>query len=180
MRIPNRRLTHKYFWLTKPAKCGKQGIRLGGRVVLMCIIIFAPIVGIGASSSAFALLLYDHFVNSESRALKESSSRLPLAFLGDPISLLPLIPMSSGLFFSLGMELTYISLLNYDTDSYLTYAASAMAATNILNRVLGAVMPLMARPLYMTVGVKWGTSVLGFLCVALAVMALCSTGMARG
>lgn len=160
----------------------------------MCIIIFAPIVGIGASSSAFALLLYDHFVNSESRALKESSSRLPLAFLGDPMyvvsifwlawtshsSLLPLIPMSSGLFFSLGMELTYISLLNYDTDSYLTYAASAMAATNILNRVLGAVMPLMARPLYMTVGVKWGTSVLGFLCVALAVMALCSTGMARG
>lgn len=81
-----------------------------------------------------------------------------------------LIPASSGFWFGLGMELTYIALLNYVTDRYVRYAASAMAAANMVKSLFGAVMPLCWGPLVKEVGVKVATSLLGGLCAGLAVV----------
>lgn len=55
----------------------------------------------------------------------------------------------------------------YLVDVYTLYAASALAATNILRSLFGAFLPLAGAPLYERLGLGWGNSALGFIAVAL-------------
>lgn len=54
----------------------------------------------------------------------------------------------------------------YLVDSFPTYAASAIAATKVFQSIGGAFLPLAGQPLYSTLGLGWGNSVLGFIALA--------------
>jgi hypothetical protein len=55
----------------------------------------------------------------------------------------------------------------YLIDAYTIYAASVIAAGTVLRSLLGALLPLAGPPMYSALGVGWGTSVLGFISVAM-------------
>lgn len=55
----------------------------------------------------------------------------------------------------------------YLIDAYTIYAASVIAAGTVLRSLLGALLPLAGPPMYSTLGVGWGTSILGFISVAM-------------
>jgi hypothetical protein len=54
----------------------------------------------------------------------------------------------------------------YLVDAYTVYAASVNAAATVFRSALGAVLPLAGNSMYNTLGVGWGTSVLGFIATA--------------
>lgn len=47
------------------------------------------------------------------------------------------------------------------------YAASAMAANTELRSLVGALLPLAGTPMYKTLGLGWGNTLLGFLCIVM-------------
>lgn len=53
----------------------------------------------------------------------------------------------------------------YLVDCYPMYAASAIAANTELRSLVGAVLPLAGPPMYDSLGLGWGNSLLGFLCI---------------
>lgn len=73
------------------------------------------------------------------------------------------VPMLAGIPFGLGFVLIFMALLNYLTDAYMVFAASAMAAASCARSLAGAVLPFAARPMYERLGVAWASSLLGFL-----------------
>lgn len=57
-------------------------------------------------------------------------------------------------------------------DAYTDYAASAIAAGNILRSITASMLPLAGIPLYDRLGYGWGNSLLAFISLGLGVMAL--------
>lgn len=55
----------------------------------------------------------------------------------------------------------------YLVDAYTVYSASAVAASTVLRSLFGALLPLAGPAMYSSLGVGWGTSVLGFIAVAM-------------
>ena len=55
----------------------------------------------------------------------------------------------------------------YLVDAFTTYSASAVAASTVLRSLFGALLPLAGPAMYSSLGVGWGTSVLGFIAVAM-------------
>lgn len=55
----------------------------------------------------------------------------------------------------------------YLVDSFATYAASALASNSLVRSILGATLPLAAFPMYESLGLGWGNSLLGFLACVL-------------
>lgn len=78
-----------------------------------------------------------------------------------------IVPVLSGLTFGIGIELTFMALLNYITDAYAPYAASAMASSSISRSLFAVVLPLATNPMYRRLGIPWASSLLGFLALAL-------------
>ncbi|EPE09936.1 major facilitator superfamily transporter multidrug resistance [Ophiostoma piceae UAMH 11346] len=52
-------------------------------------------------------------------------------------------------------------------DGYGQYAASAIAAFTVFRSVVAAFLPLAGPPMYASLGIGWGNSLLGFICIAL-------------
>lgn len=113
--------------------------------------------------------------------------RLPLACLGSLLyvvsifwlgwtsipSIHPIVPMLAGAPFGMGFVLIFMALLNYMTDAYREYAASAAAAASCTRSVFGALLPLAATAMYGRLGVPWGMSLLGFLSIVLGIVPFC-------
>ena len=78
--------------------------------------------------------------------------------------------MLAGLPFGVGFVLIFMALLNYLTDAYEIYAASAMAAASCSRSIFGAVLPLAAKPMYEKLGVAWASSLLGFLSLGMSIV----------
>lgn len=57
-------------------------------------------------------------------------------------------PTAAGVFLGFGIYTVFLQLLNYIIDSYLTFAASAIAANTFLRSLFGAVFPLFATQMY--------------------------------
>ena len=57
-------------------------------------------------------------------------------------------------------------------DAYTKYAASAIAAGNILRSMTTATLPLAGMPIYDTLGYGWGNSLLAFISLVLGAMAV--------
>lgn len=146
---------------------------------------FLPIL-VGAVIALGIFVYYDHVLQRAKKANKHWASieeyrRLPLACLGGPLFVVSLfwlgwsanakvhwiVPMLAGLPFGIAFMLVFMALLNYLTDAYEVYAASAMAATSISRSIFGALLPLAASPMYRTLGISWGSSLLGFLSLAM-------------
>ncbi|KAK3369718.1 major facilitator superfamily domain-containing protein [Lasiosphaeria ovina] len=71
-----------------------------------------------------------------------------------------------GLFpFSFGLIGIFLPLLTYLVDCYPMYAASAVAANTVLRSLVGMLLPLAGPQMYATLGLGWGNSLLGFLCI---------------
>jgi len=78
--------------------------------------------------------------------------------------------MLAGVPFGAGFVLIFIALLNYMTDAYRDYAASAAAAASCTRSIFGALLPLAAPAMYDQLGVAWAMSLLGFFSVILGVV----------
>ena len=151
-------------------------------------LMFLPIAS-GAIAAIGVFLYYDHILRrAQARqkpwAQEEDSRRLPLALLGGPLYVVALfwlgwtaresvpfwIPMLAGIPFGMGFILIFMALLNYLTDAYEVFAASAMAAASCCRSLAGAVLPFAAKPLYGNLGVAWGSSLLGFLSLGMCIV----------
>ena len=78
--------------------------------------------------------------------------------------------MLSGIPFGAGFVLIFISLLNYMTDAYREYSASAAAAASCCRSILGALLPLAGPSMYARLGISWGNSLLAFLSLGMSVI----------
>lgn len=74
----------------------------------------------------------------------------------------------AGIPFGIGLLTNFLDIAAYLTDCYGRYGASALAANGLLCRLFGAAFPLFADQLYGTLGVAWGTSLLGFIAAAMS------------
>jgi DHA1 family multidrug resistance protein-like MFS transporter len=66
-----------------------------------------------------------------------------------------------------GILMIFLQGLNYIIDVYMWHANSAIAANTLLRSFAGAGFPMFASAMFHNLGVKWATSLLGFLCVAM-------------
>jgi hypothetical protein len=151
-------------------------------------LMFLPI-GAGALLAVGVFLWYDGFLRRAQAqhkpwTEKEESRRLPLAFIGGPLLAIGVfwlgwtsrpsvpfcVPMLAGVPFGAGFVLIFMALLNYITDAYEIFAASAMAAASCSRSLAGAVLPFAAKPMYEKLGVHWASSLLGFLSLGMCVI----------
>ncbi|MBE3050083.1 MFS transporter [Candidatus Bathyarchaeota archaeon] len=61
----------------------------------------------------------------------------------------------------------FLPITTYLVDCYPVYGASVIAANTSLRSLVGALLPLAGPSVYSSLGLGWGNSVLGFLCVVL-------------
>lgn len=78
--------------------------------------------------------------------------------------------MMSGVLFGTGFVLIFVAILNYLTDAYETFSASAQSAASCTRSVFGAVLPIAASPMLSTLGVNWTCSMLAFVSLAMSVV----------
>lgn len=68
----------------------------------------------------------------------------------------------------MGMLVNFWQSMNYIIDCYGPYSNSAIAINTFIRSIAGAVFPLFAPYMFHNLGVPWGASLLGFICVAFA------------
>ncbi|KIW18837.1 hypothetical protein PV08_03126 [Exophiala spinifera] len=149
---------------------------------------FLPI-GIGSIFAAPIFLGWDSYLakaqkRKEKWAEKEEYRRLPLACLGGPLyavsifwlgwSAKPgtfwLAPVASGVTFGMAFLLIFMALLNYLTDAYETFAASAQGIASTCRSILGVLLPLAGHKMFSRLGIAWACSVLGFLSLGMCLI----------
>lgn len=146
-------------------------------------------IGVGAFLSTGIFMYWDSVLMRAKKANArwsefEEYRRLPLACIGGPLYVISLfwlgwtansnihwmVPILSGTPFGVGFMLIFMALLNYVTDAYEIFAASAMAATSACRSIFGAVLPIAARPMYDKLGIAWASSLLGFLSLGMSII----------
>jgi MFS transporter, DHA1 family, multidrug resistance protein len=70
----------------------------------------------------------------------------------------------------MSMVWIFVSFLNYLVDTYLMYAASAIAANTVIRSAAGATAPLFTNQMYAKLGVGGGGSLVGGVATLLAVI----------
>ncbi|EMD00938.1 hypothetical protein BAUCODRAFT_61418 [Baudoinia panamericana UAMH 10762] len=78
------------------------------------------------------------------------------------------VPTLAGVFLSTSILLIFVAYLNYLTDSYLMFAASAIAANTICRSAFGAAAPLFTEYMFESLGVGGGGSLIGGVAFLLA------------
>lgn len=66
-----------------------------------------------------------------------------------------------------GMLSAFTTVSTYLVDAYTAYASSAVAATTVLRSLGGAFLPLAGGPMYTSLGLAWGNSLLAFIALAM-------------
>ena len=79
-----------------------------------------------------------------------------------------IVPTIAGVFLSAAILLIFVAYLNYLTDSYLLFAASALAANTVCRSAAGAAAPLFTQYMFDSLGVGGGGSLIGGIAVLLA------------
>lgn len=79
-----------------------------------------------------------------------------------------IVPTLAGTFLAASILLIFVAYLNYLTDTYLMYTASAMAANTICRSACGAAAPLFTQTMFNALGVGGGGSLVGGVAVLLA------------
>ena len=80
------------------------------------------------------------------------------------------VPTLAGVFMAMSIVLIFVSFLNYLTDSYLMYAASAIAANTVVRSAAAASAPLWTASMFNSLGVGVASSVIGGVAALLAVV----------
>lgn len=149
---------------------------------------FLPIA-IGAIICAPIFLWYDDYLaKAQARnapwSQVEEYRRLPLACIGGPLYVVSLLwigwsskpdihwicPVLSGITFGMGFLLIFMALLNYLTDAYETFAASAQGIASTCRSVCGALIPLASRKMFQSLGIAWACSLLAFLSLGVSLI----------
>jgi MFS family permease len=144
-------------------------------------LMFLPIF-IGAALSSAIFISYDIFLRkaqgqNKAWTQREEARRLPLACFGGPLIVLSLfwlgwasregipfyVSMLAGIPFGMGFSILFMALINYLTDAYEIFAASALAATSCCRSLAAAILPFATTPMYQSLGVAWASSLLAFL-----------------
>ncbi|KAM0428336.1 hypothetical protein ACHAQK_011681 [Fusarium lateritium] len=108
---------------------------------------------------------------------REEYRRLPLACLGGPLFVVSLFwlgwsareditfaaPMLAGVLFGMGFMLIFMAILNYLTDAYEIFAASANAASSTTRSLFAVVLPLATKPMFRQLNINGACSLLGGL-----------------
>lgn len=76
-------------------------------------------------------------------------------------------PIIGTSFVGFGIMCVQLSVQLYLVDGFSYYAASAVAANLAIKSTFGTVIPLAGAPLYDSLGLGWGNSLLGFIAVGL-------------
>ncbi|KAJ5889060.1 hypothetical protein N7495_009101 [Penicillium taxi] len=151
-------------------------------------LMFLPI-GIGAILACLIFIWYDGYLarakaRNASWANIEEYRRLPLACIGGPLYVIALfwvgwtanpsipwvVPFLSGIPFGMGYLLIFMTMLNYLTDAYETLSASAQSAASCTRSILGALLPLAAKPMFNRLGVHWACSLIAFLAMVVSII----------
>ncbi|KAJ5427219.1 MFS general substrate transporter [Penicillium sp. CMV-2018d] len=123
-------------------------------------------------------------VQRSSGKLKEEYYRLPLACLGGPLFVVSLfwlgwssrldvpfaVPMIAGIPFGMGFMCIFIAILNYVTDAYQVFAASANAASSCSRSFLATFLPLASYAMLSHLGIAGTCSLLGGLSALMSVI----------
>ena len=75
-----------------------------------------------------------------------------------------------GLALGFGIYTVFLQLLNYIIDSYLMFAASAIAANTFMRSLFGAIFPLFGYYMFEGIGINWGMTLLGCISTLLIPM----------
>lgn len=78
-----------------------------------------------------------------------------------------IVPTLSGIFTGFGLLSIFLPCINYIVDSYLFFAASALAGNTFLRSSFGAVFPLFAAFMFHGMGTNWAGLLLGLVGLAL-------------
>ena len=76
--------------------------------------------------------------------------------------------MLAGIPYGMGIEIIFMALTTYLSDGYGTLTASALASAAILRSIAGALLPLLARPMYNALGVSGASGLLGSVTLLMA------------
>lgn len=76
--------------------------------------------------------------------------------------------MLSGIPFGIGYLIIFIAMINYLTDAYRQFSASAQAAASTVRSITAVCLPLATTPMYTNLGVAWASSLLGFVSLIMA------------
>ncbi|KAK7203058.1 major facilitator superfamily domain-containing protein [Myxozyma melibiosi] len=77
-------------------------------------------------------------------------------------------PTAAGVFIGSGIILIFLTCITYLVESYLMFAASAVAANTVLRSGFGAGFPLFATAMFHNLGTQWAGTLLGCLGLLLA------------
>jgi MFS transporter, DHA1 family, multidrug resistance protein len=114
---------------------------------------------------------------------RKPEDRLPLSMIGGVLFAITMfwfawsanfnsvhwiVPTLAGSFLGTSILLIFVSFLNYLTDTYLMYTASAMAANTICRSACGATAPLFTNQMFRALGVGGGGSLVGGVAVLMA------------
>ncbi|KIW62303.1 hypothetical protein PV04_10488 [Phialophora macrospora] len=114
---------------------------------------------------------------------RKPEDRLPLAMFGGVLFAVTMfwfawtanfnsihwfVPTLAGTFLSTSIMIIFVSYLNYLTDTYLMFTASAMAANTICRSACGAAAPLFTSQMFHSLGVGGGGSLIGGVACLLA------------
>lgn len=146
-----------------------------------------PLLGvvIGAVLGGSLIFVVSHFDRKKIEAghVQCAEDRLPVACLGGVAfaismfwfawtgeynSIHWIVPTIAGVFLSASILLIFVAFLNYVTDSYLMFAASALAANTVARSACGAAAPLYTQYMFNALGVGGGGSLIGGIAVLLA------------
>jgi len=79
-----------------------------------------------------------------------------------------IVPTLAGVFLAASILLIFVAYLNYLTDTYLMFAASALAANTVCRSACGAAAPLFTEQMFNALGVGGGGSLIGGVACLLA------------
>ncbi|KAI2627914.1 MFS general substrate transporter [Hypomontagnella submonticulosa] len=82
------------------------------------------------------------------------------------------VPTVAGVFLATSLMLIFVGFLNYLVDSYLMYAASAIAVNTVCRSAAGAAAPLFTNYMFDALGVGGGGSLIGGVAAVLALIPL--------
>ncbi|KZL87597.1 major facilitator superfamily transporter [Colletotrichum incanum] len=149
---------------------------------------FLPLVlGVGLALATFWTWTWYHDRQTKAGAKWTQdpiNRRLPLACMAAPLMVValfwlgwtvwpstsPVVPMFSGVLFGWGFNLLFMGMINYLTDVFRQYSASAHAAASMTRSIGAILLPLAASSMYANLGVHWAPSVLGFIALAMGMI----------
>ncbi|PKY06170.1 synaptic vesicle transporter [Aspergillus campestris IBT 28561] len=84
-----------------------------------------------------------------------------------------IVPTLSGLFTGFGLLIIFIQLFNYLIDTYLMFAASAIAANTFCRSLVASSFPLFSRQMFTHMGIQWAATLLGCVAAVLVPIPIC-------